>query len=158
MSIQCVHCNVTQEMLNKNSVPKQRNNSTQASKMYINRRANTRQIRQRIFSSNDSLSCFRFHLNPFSRSIPHTPPFIRRAHSAIVFATPFQFLRYSTHINVHMCSTIHSVHRSSDTCVSAFYSIYFLYLFGLIRNVIFAVGDDNGIGSKSKVRAAHTSV
>lgn len=62
MSIQCVHCNVTQEMLNKNSVPKQRNNSTQASKMYINRRANTRQIRQRIFSSNDSLSCFRFHL------------------------------------------------------------------------------------------------
>lgn len=55
----------------------------------------------------------------------------------------FQFCAIS-HINVHVSPFVHRSH--GYMCFSILFYL-FLYLFGLITNVIFAVGDDNGIES-----------
>lgn len=62
---------------------------------------------------------------------------------SISFGTSLQFCAIS-HINVHVSPFVHRSH--GYMCFSILFYL-FLYLFGLITNVIFAVGDGNGIES-----------
>lgn len=64
---------------------------------------------------------------------------------SIAFGTSLQLCAIS-HINVHVSPF---VHRSRGYMCFSILFYLFLYLFGLITNVIFAVGDGNGIARAS---------
>lgn len=146
----CMQCIVmphtrTQKMLNKNSIPKQRQQKKwqiQSESVYARRATKS----DKEFSLNDSLQFFLsllllLILYCFANSRWYSLHF---GFCECVAFTPFQFLFFVfLRMPLHHISMFAFVHRSLFWIhvFQHFYSIYFIYLFCLIANVIVAVGD-----------------